>query len=105
MKQSKGALAVFVSCSLMLASALGGCATEAPQPEIQPVAQAAPQVPGDSTPLVQFSADALNQLVAPIALYPDALVAQVLAAATYPAEVVEADRWMQEHRDLKEDVL
>src|SRR6201989_742473 len=43
----------------------------------------------------------LQQLVAPIALYPDALVAQVLAAATYPAEIVEADRWMQQHTDLK----
>jgi hypothetical protein len=37
----------------------------------------------------------LDQLVAPIALYPDALVAQVLAAATYPTQVVEADRWRQ----------
>jgi len=31
----------------------------------------------------------------PIALYPDALVAQILAASTYPTEIVEADRWMQ----------
>jgi len=43
----------------------------------------------------------LQQLVAPIALYPDALVAQALAAATYPAEIVEADRWLGEHSDLK----
>ena len=37
----------------------------------------------------------LEQLVAPIALYPDTLVAQVLAAATYPAQVVDADHWRQ----------
>ncbi len=37
----------------------------------------------------------LQQLVAPIALYPDALLAQILAAATYPTQVVEADRWIQ----------
>ncbi|HZC44783.1 MAG TPA: DUF3300 domain-containing protein, partial [Acidobacteriaceae bacterium] len=37
----------------------------------------------------------LGQMVAPIALYPDALVAQVLAASTYPTQVVEADRWVQ----------
>jgi Protein of unknown function (DUF3300) len=43
----------------------------------------------------------LQQLVAPIALYPDALVAQVLAASTYPTEIVEADRWMQNHSNLK----
>ena len=42
-----------------------------------------------------LSAEQLDQLVAPIALYPDALVAQVLAAATYPTQVVEADRWRQ----------
>jgi uncharacterized membrane protein YgcG len=43
--------------------------------------------------------------VAPIALYPDALVAQVLAASTYPTEIVEADRWMQQHPDLKGQAL
>jgi hypothetical protein len=49
--------------------------------------------------------DQLEQLVAPIALYPDALVAQILASATYPDQVVEADRWMQEHPDLKGEQL
>jgi hypothetical protein len=44
-------------------------------------------------------------LVAPIALYPDSLVAQVLAAATFPEQVVEADRWVQAHPDLKGDAL
>src|SRR5207244_9473040 len=43
----------------------------------------------------------LEQLVAPIALYPDELVAEILTAATYPTEVVEAWRWMQQHPDLK----
>jgi hypothetical protein len=43
----------------------------------------------------------LQQLVAPIALYPDALVAQILAAATYPDEIGEAERWMQQHSKLK----
>jgi uncharacterized protein DUF3300 len=47
----------------------------------------------------------LQQLVAPIALYPDSLVAQILAASTYPAEIVEADRWLQAHPDLKGDQL
>jgi Protein of unknown function (DUF3300) len=40
-----------------------------------------------------LNAQDLEQLVAPIALYPDALVAQVLTASTYPAQVAEADRW------------
>jgi hypothetical protein len=47
----------------------------------------------------------LQQLVAPIALYPDSLVAQILAASTFPEQIVEADRWVQAHPDLKGDAL
>jgi len=47
------------------------------------------------------SAQELQQLVAPIALYPDGLVAQVLAGSTYPTQLVEAERWMQEHKNLQ----
>jgi Protein of unknown function (DUF3300) len=47
----------------------------------------------------------LEALVAPIALYPDALLANMLAAATYPLEVVEADRWVKERKNLKGDAL
>ncbi|MGB7007049.1 MAG: DUF3300 domain-containing protein, partial [Pseudolabrys sp.] len=43
----------------------------------------------------------LAQLVAPIALYPDALLAQVLTASTYPLEVVMAARWSEKNPDLK----
>jgi len=53
----------------------------------------------------QQSPAELQQLVAPIALYPDELVAQILAGATYPSQVVEADRWLQQHSDLKGDAL
>jgi hypothetical protein len=42
-----------------------------------------------------FAAEQLEQLVAPIALYPDALIAQILAASTYPAQVVAADNWLR----------
>src|SRR5580698_3854551 len=42
-----------------------------------------------------LTADQLEQLVAPIALYPDALVAQILAASTYPAQVIAADNWLR----------
>ena len=47
----------------------------------------------------------LDALVAPIALYPDALLANLLAASTYPLEVVQADRWLDEHKKLKGDAL
>jgi Protein of unknown function (DUF3300) len=46
-------------------------------------------------------APALDDLVAPIALYPDSLLAQVLAASTYPLEIVEAQQWLQENRSLQ----
>ena len=54
---------------------------------------------------VKPSPKELQQLVALIALYPDALVAQILAAATYPTQIVEADRWMQRHSTLKGEQL
>ncbi len=47
----------------------------------------------------------LAALVAPIALYPDDLLANVLAASTYPLEVVQADRWATSHKNLKGDAL
>jgi hypothetical protein len=69
-----------------------------------------------ATPPVVFSADSppdtakfkqeeLDQMLAPVALYPDALLAQVLMAATYPLEVVEADRWAKKNKNLKGDAL
>lgn len=62
--------------------------------------------PGDATPsYTPQTSDQLDQLVAPIALYPDSLIAQVLAASTFPAQIVEADRWVQAHPDLKGDAL
>jgi Protein of unknown function (DUF3300) len=74
--------------------------TQAPGQDAQASAETA-QAP----PYTQQTPDQLQQLVAPIALYPDSLVAQVLAASTFPEQVVEADRWAQAHPDLKGDAL
>jgi hypothetical protein len=52
-----------------------------------------------------FSDDQIEQLVAPIALYPDALIAQVLIASTYPLEIVQAERWLGDHEGLEGDAL
>jgi len=51
-------------------------------------------------PSVPLPPEQLQQLVAPIALYPDALVAQILAASTYPTQIVEAERFIQQNPDL-----
>ncbi|MBS0519224.1 MAG: DUF3300 domain-containing protein [Proteobacteria bacterium] len=50
-----------------------------------------------------FKPEELDQLLAPVALYPDALLSQVLMAATYPLEVVEAARWSKANPNLKGD--
>ena len=52
-----------------------------------------------------MSGDQLQQLVAPIALYPDSLVAQILAASTYPTQIVEAGRWLQANSNLQGQAL
>ena len=61
----------------------------------------APSQDGQAPPYTTQTPQQIQQLVAPIALYPDSLVAQVLAASTFPEQVVEADRWVQAHQDLK----
>src|ERR1700754_2588416 len=50
-----------------------------------------------------FSPEELDQMLAPVALYPDALLSQILMAAGYPLEVVEAARWVQANPNAKGD--
>jgi hypothetical protein len=64
-------------------------------------AQDPPPPAQPSPPSQAFSPDQLDNLVAPIALYPDALLSQVLVATTYPLEVVEASQWLQQNRNLR----
>jgi len=52
-----------------------------------------------------FSQEELDQMLAPIALYPDSLLAQMLMAATYPLEIVEAARWVGKNPNLQGDLL
>ena len=97
-------LAVVLS-ALMIMIPVGQGAAFAQSAPSSSDAQPAPPIADNGQPtadanqtapqLQPLTVDQLNQLVAPIALYPDALVAQVLAAATYPTQVVEADRWLQ----------
>ena len=65
----------------------------------------APTAAAAQPPYTQQAAEQLQQLVAPIALYPDSLVAQILAASTFPEQVVEANRWVQAHGDLQGGAL
>jgi len=64
-------------------------------------AAAAPPAAGEKT----FSQEQLDQVLAPIALYPDGLLAQVLMASTYPIEIVTAERWVKANPGLKDKAL
>jgi Protein of unknown function (DUF3300) len=110
MKFAREIVAVAIAGSLVLLSS-APVESQEPLPDT-PVANSqqgpdgAPAGPiqPDTAPALQ-TADELDQLVAPIALYPDALVAQVLAASVHPTEIVEADRWMQANTSLKGQAL
>jgi hypothetical protein len=99
MRPSKYSLAFVLGSSFVLVTSAQGqddvaIAAKAGQSAAQPSGQVAPE-----------TSEQVQQLVAPIALYPDSLVAQILAASTYPAEVVDASRWMQQHSGLDGQVL
>lgn len=70
-----------------------------PQDQTEPENGPPQQAPPAESP------EQLQQLVAPIALYPDALVAQILNASTYPTQLVEAHRWLQDNSGLSGDQL
>lgn len=82
--------ACFTACLVAIALPFMGFAADEPQP-VQP------QNPAQ----VYFSKDKIEQLVAPIALYPDALIAQMLMASTYPAEIVQASKWLKGNPELR----
>ena len=67
--------------------------------------QASVQVPAAQTVAPALSADRLDSLVSPIALYPDPLLAQTLAAATYPTEVEELNEWLGNNPGLQGEAL
>src|SRR6202167_5181692 len=101
MKRSGRVLILLVSIALVLGTLEGGGATETEPSETAPKKRGEPF----SAPVPQQATQELDQLVAPIALYPDPLVAQILAAATHPTQIVEADRWLQQRPDLKGEAL
>ena len=86
---------VALLCSALL---LSGDVTPVAQSQ-EPAADASQQ---EAAPL---SADQLDSLVAPIALYPDPLLAQMLAASTYPLELVQLQQWLAKNKTLKDKAL
>ena len=84
-----------LSAAVLFAAAPSDLLAQAPPADqAQPASGYTPQTPQQ-----------LQQLVAPIALYPDSLVAAILPAATFPEQIVEADRWLQANPGLAADDL
>jgi hypothetical protein len=78
-----------------------------PQPAAQTSTQtpAAPAGAAAEKEAPKIPPEQLESLVAPIALYPDPLLAQVLVASTYPLELVQLQQWLAKHKDLKDKAL
>src|SRR5277367_3087000 len=105
MPLAKRAIAVVMSFLVSLATIPAGTSAQSSSPDAsQSSAQtgSAQAAPEEYAPL---TADELDALVAPIALYPDALVAQVLGASTFPYEIVAATLWMKENSSLTGEAL
>src|SRR5262245_16671526 len=130
-KQSRWQLAVFLTCAMITQSCQSGggpaivkagTATQplqaaapppsppSPAPAAAPAPAAVPptqQAAGGSAPVTQasWSPKALEELLAPIALYPDQLLAQVLAASVNSQEVLDGGNWLLQNQELKGDAL
>src|SRR6516225_9168403 len=101
MSHGDGTLSIFLSVSLTLSVVgLDGCNKKKEQAQAQ-LGQAQPGQQAPATTYATPTAEQLYQLVAPIALFPDNLVAQVLAASTYPDQVSAAWTWLQQNSNLK----
>ncbi|WDZ94531.1 DUF3300 domain-containing protein [Herbaspirillum sp. WKF16] len=70
-----------------------------------PAAQAQSNYPAYPPPPASYTQEQLDQMLAPVALYPDSLLAQVLMASTYPLEVVQAQRFVEARPGLQGDGL
>ncbi|MCY1208854.1 hypothetical protein D9M68_363670 [compost metagenome] len=99
-------LALLASSPLLAATDAGisAAADDAPAAGVSAVPGEAPApAPQPAATQAVFSVEELDQMMAPIALYPDSLLAQVLMAATYPGNVADAVAWSKTHPDAKGD--
>ena len=92
-------LTFVAACALLAAASQDQTQQQAPPPP-PAGAQPAPSQPPAQRPYQQENPEQLQQLVAPIALYPDPLVASILAASAYPSEIAQAYDWFAPRRNL-----
>src|SRR4249919_2410256 len=89
--------------ALLVAMVVPLAAAQTTPPPAKPPPTAGTAPPSAAPAGAPASKEQLEQLLAPIALYPDSLLSQVLMAATYPADVAEAAKWAKAHPDQKGD--
>ena len=96
-----------VLCSFLLLQMDVPLAARTQQKPDSPVPkEATVNMPADQEPdAVKLPPDQLDSLVAPIALYPDPMLAQVLAASTYPLELIQLQQWLAKNKNLKDKAL
>jgi hypothetical protein len=79
--------------------------TESPAPAQQAQSQVMTTTTNEPSPAEKIPPDQLDSLVAPIALYSDPLLAQTLAASTYPLEIIQLEQWLERNKNLKDKAL
>src|SRR5207253_2160349 len=79
--------------------------SESPASTQQAQSQVMTTTTNEPPPVEKIPADELDSLVAPIALFPDPLLAQTLAASTYPLEIIQLQQWLDRNKNLKDKAL
>jgi hypothetical protein len=106
LKIARNCAAVLCAALLVPDSSLLRAQSKPAQSQQSPAPQQSPQAAnGDQKEAAKISPDHLDSLVAPIALYPDPMLAQVLAASTYPLEIVQLQQWLTKNPKLKDKEL
>src|SRR5882672_1794001 len=94
-KIAQNGIAVLCSALLLQGNVISAGETQGQGQAAESGQEAAPKIPPDQ----------LDSLVAPIALYPDPMLAQVLAASTYPLELIQLQQWLLKNSSLKDKAL
>lgn len=96
---------VLIAAAWLIGSAPASAQTPAVPAPSGPATAASPATPKDNADPPPLRQEELDQMLAPLALYPDPLLSQVLMASTYPIEIVQADRWVKANASLKDQAL
>src|SRR5499433_2307602 len=105
-KIARNCAAVLCAALLVPDGSLLRAQSQPAQSQQSPPPQQSPQAANaDQKEAAKLTPDHLDSLVAPIALYPDPMLAQVLAASTYPLEIIQLQQWLTKNPKLKDKEL